>query len=193
MRILSDIANFQLTQIIVFGSLFLGAYYFSWYNDGSTLKKSIDDIQTNTQQVELQVNKKQGELENIKSFEKEVLAQEEDVKYFLNFIPSSLTFTDISTLLLREAKSSGVNVGLKKDEKVDKEEDSEYQTLSVQLAINGSFSQILLFLSKLTQQRRMLIVENIDMIINRQTQLIDAKLLVSAYRHDKKSKEKEEQ
>ena len=193
MRILSDIANFQLTQIIVFGSLFLGAYYFSWYNDGSTLKKSIDDIQTNTQQVELQVNKKQGELENIKSFEKEVLAQEEDVKYFLNFIPSSLTFTDISTLLLREAKSSGVNVGLKKDEKVDKEEDSEYQTLSVQLAINGSFSQILLFLSKLTQQRRMLIVENIDMIMNRQTQLIDAKLLVSAYRHDKKSKEKEEQ
>ena len=167
----------------------MGVYYFSWYNNGSTLKKSIDDIQMNTQQVEFQISKKQEELENIKTFEKEVLAQEEDVKYFLNFIPSSLTFTDISTLLLSEAKSSGVNVGLKKDEKVDKEKDSEYQTLSVQLAVNGSFSQILLFLSKLTQQRRILIVENIDMIINRQTQLIEAKLLVSAYRHDKKSKE----
>ena len=183
MRILIDIANFQFIQILVFGSLFLGIYYFTMYDDGSALRKTIADIQEKTQQVEEQVEKKQQKLEEVKTFEQEILSQEEAVKYFLNFIPSSLTFTDVSTLLINEAKSSGVNIEVKQDERIDEQDDSEYHTLNIQLTVNGAFSQILLFLSKLTEQKRILIVKDIGMKIDRHTQLIEANMSILAYRY----------
>ncbi len=196
MRLLFDLAHFGLIQIVVFGGFFLGVYYFTLYNDGSALQKSRADIQAGIQQTEAQVKKTQQELLDIKAFEKEVLNQEEDVKYLMNFIPSSLTFTDISDLLINEAKSSGVNIGLKRDESIDQKEGEEYHTLNVKLSVNGSFSQILLFLSKLTNQKRILIVHDIDMRVNRQTRLIEADMSISAYRYkgdQEEEKDTEEQ
>lgn len=155
------------------------------YSDGKQIERSIQTVQTNIQKVEDELTKKELEFKNIKLFEQEVLIQEQNVKYFLNFIPSSLTFTDVTTLLINEARSAGVNIFLKKDEKVDKKKESEYRVLNVKLTISGSFSQILLFLSKLTSQRRMLIVKNIDMTMKDTSQLIEANLTISAYRYEK--------
>ena len=185
MNILFDIARFRTIQIVVFGSFFMGIFYFTMYNDGSVLKKTIADVETNINQVEEQVNKTQKDLEDVGNFEKEILAQEEAVKYFLNFIPSSLTFTEVSTLLIKEAKSAGVNIEVKQDKRGHKQNDSEYQTLDVQLTVNGAFAQILLFLSNLTNQKRIIIVNNIDMKVDRVTQLIGANLNISAYRYEK--------
>ena len=185
MNILFDIARFRTIQIVVFGSFFMGIFYFTMYNDGSVLKKTIADVETNINQVEEQVNKTQKDLEDVENFEKEILAQEEAVKYFLNFIPSSLTFTEVSTLLIKEAKSAGVNIEVKQDKRGHKQNDSEYQTLDVQLTVNGAFAQILLFLSNLTNQKRIIIVNNIDMKVDRVTQLIGANLNISAYRYEK--------
>jgi len=153
------------------------------YDDGSALRKSIVEVQKKIEQVEQQVKRKQQELNEVKTFEQEILAQEEAVKYFLNFIPSSLTFTDVSALLINEAKSSGVNIEVKRDERVDERDDSEYNTLNIQLTVNGAFSQILLFLSKLTDQKRILVVKNINMRMNRQTQLVKAGMSILAYRY----------
>lgn len=185
MRILFDIANLKIFQIVIFGSFLLGIYYFTMYDDGSDLRGSIASIQTNIDQTSEQVSKKQKEIEDIKDFEQEVLSQEDIIKHFLNFIPSSLTFTDVSSLLIKEAKSAGINIEVKRDEQADKEENSEYSTLKVQLTVSGAFSQILLFLSKLTNQRRMLVVNNINMRMDRTSGLIGADLLISAYRYEK--------
>jgi len=183
LQLLINIANFQFIQILVFGSFFLGIYYFTVYDDGSALRKSIVEVQKKIEQVEQQVKRKQQELNEVKTFEQEILAQEEAVKYFLNFIPSSLTFTDVSALLINEAKSSGVNIEVKRDERVDERDDSEYNTLNIQLTVNGAFSQILLFLSKLTDQKRIHVVKNINMRMNRQTQLVKVGRSILAYRY----------
>lgn len=191
MRIFFDIARFRLIQIIVFGSLFVGVFYFTLYDDGSALRKEIEGIRTNTNQVVAEVEKKKQELEDVKVFEQETINEEEVVKSFLNFIPSSLTYTEVSTLLIEEAKSAGVNIGVKQDRQLHKSGDTEYKTLNVQLEISGSFSQILLFMSKLTAQRRILVVQDINMGINRENQLIEARLSIAAYRYEKKEGEGE--
>ncbi len=194
MRILFDIANFGIIQLLVFGGLFVGIFYFTSYNDGSHIKKAIEDIESNIQKVSKQNQQKQKEIQDVKMFEKEIMAQEKDVKFLLDFIPKSLTYTDISNLLITTANRSGVNIDVKQDQKVESREDSEYHILSIQLAVSGAFSHILLFLSKLTDQRRMLIVNNVTMRVERETQLIKADLNISAYRYkelDKKQTEEE--
>ena len=190
MRFLFDISRFHLAQIIVFGSFLCGIFYFTLYDKGDGLKTSMQGIKTNIEDTEKQVKKEQKALEDIKAFEKETLAQEEDIRYFLNFIPSSLTFTEVSTLLINEAKAAGINIEVKQDRQSRQNVDSEYQTLDIQLTVKGSFSQILLFLSKLTNQRRILVVNNINMRVDKD-QLIGASLDISAYRYNEKKDEAE--
>lgn len=192
MRVLFDIAKLQIIQILIFGSVFLGIYYFTLYDDGSRLRQLILDVQSNIDTTETKVKKKEKELEDIKEFEREILAEEQVIKYFLNFIPESLTYTDLSSLLIKSAEFTGVNIEVKKDQKVKKQKDSEYQTLQIQLAIDGSFSQIMLFLSKLTAQRRILVLKEIDMNIDQASRLIKANLNILAYRYQKIEKKEEE-
>ncbi len=191
MRFLSDLAHFTVVQILVFGSFLLGVYYFVWYDDGSSLRSSIADVQTNIEQTSEKINTKKEELENVKSFEREILNEEDVVKQFLNFIPSSLTFTEVSSLLINEATSSGINIEVKKDQKVEEKEDSDYHTLTVRLTVSGAFAQILLFLSKLTSQKRMFVVRSIDMRIDGDTGLREADLLIDTYRYEKRSRQEE--
>lgn len=184
MNFLFSLANFQLFSIIVFGGFFLGGYYFAFYDDGSALEKAISDVQTQTRQVEGDISKTQKEIENVKIFEREIKTQQKAVRYFLNYIPNSLTFTEIYTLVLQTAKSSGVNIEVKKDQQteVQETEDTEYHALTVELKISGAFSQIVLFLSQLTTQKRILIVNNIDMRVERPSPLITADIELMAYR-----------
>ena len=191
MRILLDISNFTIIQIIAFGCLFLGIYYFTMYDDGSSLKDSIVEIQADIEEVSGKVVEKREELEKIKIFEREVLNQENVVKQFLHFIPSSLTYTEVSSLLIKEAKSSGINIEVKRDERIGVKKGSEYSTLTVRLKISGAFSQILLFLSKLTSQKRILVVNSINMQIDRETGLRQADLQIDTYRYELGSEEEE--
>lgn len=192
MRIIFDIARFRFIQILVFGSFLVGLFYFTIYDDGSELRKAIAEVKTKIQQTEAQVAKQQKELDELKIFEQEILNEQEAVKYFLNFIPNSLTFTEVSTLLISEAKSAGVNIEVKQDKQTTQKKDSEYHTLGVQLTVNGAFAQILLFLSRLTDQKRILVVNNIDMRVNQQSQLIGANLNISAYRYEELNKKSED-
>ena len=187
MRILFDIAYFSFIQILVIGGFLFGVFYFTLYDDGKSLRDSITAAKTGIETAKKQLEQKQKELKDIKSFETEVLSQEEVIKQFLNFVPSSLTFTDMFSLLTKEAKSSGVNIIDKRDERIEDVGDSEYQTLNIKLTVEGAFPQVLLFLSKLTGQRRMLIINNIDMNnANAENQIIKTNLLISAYRYEVK-------
>lgn len=183
MKIFFDIARFKFIQILVFGAVFLGVYYFTLYDDGSFLNTQIEGVQNQINQSEGKVKEKEEELRNVREFEKEILAEEDVIKHFLNFIPESLTYTDLSALLIKSAKITGVNIELKRDEETNvNTESSEYETLKIELTINGSFSQIMFFLSKLTSQRRILILKKINMQIH-ENRSIKANLSVLAYRY----------
>lgn len=192
MKIFLDLARLQLFQVLTFGSLLLGVFYFTLYDDGTQLEKLIAGVQGNIDQVEVNIKKKEEELEEVKNFEKEVIAQEEVIKYFLNFIPESLTYTDLSSLLIKAAEFTGINIEVKQDQRVHSQEEKDYQTLKIQLAVDGSFSQIMFFLSKLTEQKRMLILNKIDMNIDQGSSLIKAKMRIIAYRYYKPKQPKKE-
>ena len=192
MKILFDLARLQFLQIFVFGGIFIGVYYFTLYDDGAYLDKLIKDVQSNIEQTEVKIKKKEEDLETVKEFEREILSEEEVVKYFLNFIPESLTYTELTSLLIKSAEFTGINIELKQDQKVQVREESEYQTLKIKLTINGSFSQIMFFLSRLTVQKRMLILQKINITIDRTSRLIKADLNIIAYRYNKRQQKEEE-
>ena len=162
MKLLLGLGTTSLMQIIVFGGFFMGVYYFSFYDDGENLRKEIQQLQSQIQTVQGQIKNTEIELENVLVFKREIENEREVVEAFLNFVPSSLTFNEVSALIINQARLSGVNIESKEDQSLVKLSDVNYETLTINMKIQSSFYQLMLFLSKLTEQKRMLIVDQID-------------------------------
>ena len=179
-----SLAHFQLTQIIVLGGLALGIFYFTAYDDGTVLHQSIENIQNQVKKVEGDVAKVKEDIERVKLFKKEVSNNKKVIKFFLNYIPSSLTFTEISSLVNKQALSSGVNIESKEDSQYkDQEENTEYDVLNLKLKVSGSFAQIMFFLSKLTAQKRLLIVNKIKLNVASANKQVMSDINLLAYRY----------
>ncbi|MGI9548437.1 MAG: type 4a pilus biogenesis protein PilO [Bdellovibrionales bacterium] len=191
MKFIVNIANFDFVQIIVFGCLLMGVYWMLIFNDGSELNKQISDTENQVQQLEASVIKKQKEIKSLEDFKKEVSLKEKTVSYFLNYIPNELSSIDIFALLNKEAKVTGVNIEDKQDQASLTQE--AYEILRIKLKVSGSFPQVVLFLSQLTKQKRILIVDNVSMRVAQDKRLIFADLDVFAFRYmAEKEKEIEE-
>ena len=185
MGFLMGFAHFQIAQILVFGGLALGAFYFLAYDDGTLLRQSIADVKNQVQQAEAEVSKVSAEIDRVKLFEAEVLTHKKAIKIFLNYIPVNLTFNEISYLVNKQAQSSGVNIESKQDNQFKDKgdtEDTEYDILNMNLQVSGSFSQIMFFLSKLTAQERLLVVNRINLNISSQSTQIMSDINLLAYR-----------
>ncbi|MDE0092423.1 MAG: type 4a pilus biogenesis protein PilO [Oligoflexia bacterium] len=192
MGFLTGLAHFQLAQVIVLGGFALGLFYFIGYNDGTVLRQTIVDIKNQVTQVEGETVKFQREIDEVKLFEQEVANNRKIIKFFLNYIPVSLTFTEISYLVNTQAQSSGVNIESKEDNQLgDDQEDSEYDILNIKLKVSGSFSQIMFFLSKLTDQERLLVVNRINLNISPESKQIMSDINLLAYRYKENIEEQE--
>jgi len=181
--LLHSFIHLGFSQIIVFGGFFTGVYYFVSYDDGTSKKQAIEQSQTEMSKTSNTLKQKQIDLENLKEFEKKINNEKEVIKRFLDYIPNSLTYQDFSALLNSEARSSGVNIVEKKDRPIQKKDKSEYDILKIQFKVSGAFTQILVFLSRLTAQKRMLIVNDMEMKSSRDSQIIEAQISISAYRY----------
>jgi len=193
MTFLLSFANNSLIQIFVFGSFFLGLFYFSFYDDGTDLRNEIQGVRSQIQTVQGGVQKTKTEIENVLVFKAGLEKEEELVKALLNYTPEKLLFNEISILLNNEALSSGVNIESRRDGSVDDIPNTEYQALSLDIELTSSFSQLMIFLSKLTQQPRILIVESIDVKIYKTKDLLSTRIKLLAYRYKKPELEAENQ
>ena len=181
---LGSFAYIPLSQVLVLGVFFTGVYYFSLYDDGSNLKKQIQDVETQVQTVEQNIAQAGKELRDLTLFKDEIQKQEQFIKAFINFIPSSLTFTDISVLVIQQARLAGVNISSKRDVQFKQYKDTDYEFLTMQLEVIGSFSQLMFFLSKLTEQKRILIVNEIN-ISMAENKIVRANINLIAFRYKK--------
>lgn len=187
MKFLFTLYHLKLIQIIVSGTALLGLYFFAFYDNGSLSERSIEQLMSNIKQKDVKIEKLEEQLVLVKKIEQSFKEDQAQVNKLLSFIPKKLTYTDISILLNKEANDSGINIENRTDQAATQNDNAEYQILKIQLKIKGSFVQIMLFLSRLTSQDKLIIVKKIDMQIQDKTSLIVANLSVEAYRYNEKN------
>lgn len=182
-QFLSNIATMGFIQINILGSFLTGVYYFTLYNDGSQLKKETTEIQTRIQAVDLKIKKQREEVTRLENYKKAIDREARAIQYFLSYIPNEYTAIDVFHFLTNEAKNAGINIEDKADQGI---QDGEfYDALKVQVRVAGSFSQVLLFLSRLTAQKKILVVNNIQLSLlgGEDDHWISANMTVYAYRY----------
>ena len=193
MNFLNDISNLTLTQILVFGSVLAGGFYFTFYNKGDGLKGQIENEHIEFQKAEAALKQQKNELVKLKQFEADLKKDERSVNVFLDYISEQMTSIEMSHFIEREAGVAGVNVTQKQHMRESRDGDKDFYTLKAKLKIVGSFQQIVFFLSKLTAQKRILSVTSININSNPADQYVTADMSVSAFRYKPPEKKKDEE
>ena len=181
MGLVNDISNLNAFQMVVFGSVLTGVFYFSLYNDGSALKRQTEEVRSQIQTAEKDLEKKQEELDRLIQFERDLEVDEKSIGIFLEYIPEEMTTVDMFRFITKEAKLSGVNIEDKRDNGMKEEE--LFSSLKISLRVSGSFPQIVFFLSRLTAQERILLVDTIQVESFQSNRLVKASMNIYAFRY----------
>lgn len=180
------IARLNVVEIIAFGGLLFGLYYFLQFQDN--IEKSIKKLEAKeTQQAKVgkDKNTKQKELDDRLKFKQKMDLKEEAILHFLNFVPNDLTPSNLFAYLDEEAKLAGINIQDKQDR--DSLDLQDYTGLRMDVKVKGSFSQVLLFLSKLTSKKRIIVVDEIDIRL-KEGGAVSAEIKLLSFKYNKKDK-----
>jgi Tfp pilus assembly protein PilO len=116
----------------------------------------LNDIQ----QKALKIDKEIEEIRALKA------AQEKDAErlnVFLGFIPEKLSNFEMMRTLSNEAKAVGVNINSIKDSGQTSGKTGEfYEEIGVDISLEGSFAQLLLFLSNLTRLNQIVTLNTLE-------------------------------
>lgn len=156
-------------KAVLFGLIVAAVYYFALYNSGADLEAFI-------QQTRDQVSAKEAELTTIKNAiadaerlqtAKKNLGEELDV--VLKAIPEQLTNVDLMRVLSNEAKSVGVNIlSINTVNNVVAAPQTTgpkpfFAPVAVTVSLEGSYNQLMLFLSNLTKTDRIITVSALNL------------------------------
>ncbi len=155
MKLEDRIKNLTTQQTIIATFVIAAAYFFLVFGGGGRIddqiKKSKKDFKTKEQTL---INTEMA-MQNAAKFQEEVRRTNARFKEMLEFIPVDFSIADFMQLLSTEAESSGNKV-VQIQPRLTDQEPALYEELLVELTIEGTYSQILTFLSRLTKINRII-------------------------------------
>ncbi len=155
MKLEDRIKNLTTQQTIIATFVIAAAYFFLVFDGGGRIddqiKKSKKDFKTKEQTL---INTEMA-MQNAAKFQEEVRRTNARFKEMLEFIPVDFSIADFMQLLSTEAESSGNKV-VQIQPRLTDQEPALYEELLVELTIEGTYSQILTFLSRLTKINRII-------------------------------------
>jgi Tfp pilus assembly protein PilO len=180
--------KFKTAPVIVF--LFLGLLPAAGLYFTSTFD-SIEVMDRKIKAAKSELQKREGELAQVKKiandrekFEQEFNHIGEQLQIALTLLPTEMDNETILNRIYDEARAAGVSLtSVEPKESVKKE---FYEELLVEVALEGSYAQHLLFLSYIAKIPRIVKIRDVDLIINRfvdQVPVLTLKGMLVAYRY----------
>ena len=109
-KLYERLAYYSMIQIIGFGLIAAGIYYFIGYDDGATIHAQIVSISNQIQQEETKKKDTEATLKEEASMKDSVGQLSQQYQDISRRLPSALNSIDINRSIDTFAKSAGVNV-----------------------------------------------------------------------------------
>jgi len=131
-------------------------YYFSLYNDGAQEDKQIKTLGTTIDQKQKELTEAQEVAKDEGQFQKEVNFVSNQLRAALEYLPADLEVEDIHRRLTTEVRSSGIRLisFQKSADKQTGESGAFFETLEMDIELEGSFPQVTLFLANISKIKR---------------------------------------
>ncbi|MGE0527149.1 MAG: type 4a pilus biogenesis protein PilO [Bdellovibrionales bacterium] len=158
---LTDVLSRISTQRAALIGVLLGVfYYFLMYDDGANLRNAIAQSEAQKTQLQAQIKESQDKLDRAAVYKKAAAEVGNTISKLLTLIPDKFNMADLMRIVSNEAKVAGTSLTTLKPGKVNiSEVANEFQELTVELDMSGSFLQHMVFLSNLTKINQILIIK----------------------------------
>ena len=160
-----QLGEFTWSKVIVGGLIAAGAYWGLYYDDGSNLENAIKGLQGQYTESERQLRETKEAMADAEKFEKAVRQNEVQFEKVLEYLPQEINSNELTRLVNQQAQLSGPRVQSTKA--IDSIERKEfYEMTRLDFALQGSFSQVVLFLSSLSKIQRLLTFDKLKIRVN---------------------------
>ncbi len=148
-------------MIFISGVLASG-YWFFIYDAGLNIIQETDGIRNQIIQTDKNIKKKEEEIKQAVIFDNSVRQLGKELELFYEYFPYQLTNRQLFQDLTRLSKDSGLEIMSMKGSSRRQQKTELYETLTVQLIVEGEFAEFLSFLSKLTDLDKVVTVQNVN-------------------------------
>lgn len=162
MNITRALGQMSPGRAILFGCALAGIYYFLMYDGGTSIIQNIATRKESIDKVKLELATAKQKLERAQVFEQTSKQLGQTLHSVLSYVPENTNNSDLMKIVSNEVKTSGARL-LKMRGIEEPESTSFYQAISVEVELQGSFVQHMLFLSNLTRLDQILTVDRLNM------------------------------
>lgn len=164
---MAKIAALDWLKVVGVGIALAVGYYFLMYNDGATLTADIATAQTRLSTATRQLGETEKALADAARFETEVQGLARQFGKIVDFMPSTVTSADLTTIINKQIQLAGVRaVSIKPSSELQRVD--FYEMSRVQLELSGSFAQIVTFLSYISRVPRLLTFEGTNLTLSQE-------------------------
>lgn len=184
-----QLRNLTMTKCLVVSLVLAGFYYAGAYNDGTALETQIAGMDQQLSANQTEVAAVQKAIQDAERYEKTMAALGKEMEVVLKAIPKDISSVDLMKIISNEAKVVGVEINSLGDSRGNPENSTAlYVPVAVDLAIKGTYNQVMLFLSNLTKLDKIINTANLTLTAQSvttptQSPSIDLKVLVEAYKY----------
>lgn len=149
-----DLLNrLEITQAFLIGLVLTVMYYFLMFDNGQAILQQVDDLKKQYQSQQVTLKKIKKALEDKRRFEQEAEEINTNLEAFLRYFPSE---SDQNKLMKEVSQSAEVHqVTVLSLKPVDRApEFPSYPETAFSFEVEGTFNQIMGFISNLTQLKR---------------------------------------
>ena len=162
MNIVRALGNLTPMRALMFGLGLTGIYYFFMFDGGSIISASIVKHTEDIGKIKLELASAKQKLERAQIFEKTSKQLGQTLHSVISYVPENTNHSDLMRIISNEVKTSGARL-VKMRGIEEPISTTFYQTVSVEVELQGSFVQHMLFLSNLTRVDQILTVDKLMM------------------------------
>lgn len=142
-------------QRVLIGSLILGAiYFFTMYNDGSGIEKQIKTVDEEIKTEEVKAKASDAAIKEVEQIRTAVGELSEQFKMVSQAMPSEIQMSDMIRAVDTTSRASGVSIKTKEPKPITNF--GYYEEIPLRITMEGSFSEITMFLYYMASQERIM-------------------------------------
>ncbi len=159
---LKVLSNFGIGFVILMSGAIAGVYYVLKYDDGSSIKNKIVQLETKKDETKKRILSLESEIKEIREVSETINRTGDEFNKFLRLIPEKLTSSIVLNHLNSLVKKSGVSLkDIRSHNRAEKKD--FYEKIKISITVEGFYNQVLYFLSHLTSLEEIITVDNLTM------------------------------
>lgn len=161
-------------------------YFMFFFDSGETLRKALDKLNNDVQAAQTAALKAQQALKEVEDLRKLVIGLGEQFKMATQQLPTDLPMTEVIRTVDILARSAGISIKSKQPVPPLVKEKDIVETIPLRVGLEGSYSEIVLFLYYLSITERITRLGDFDIKLptdpNGQAKKLTSNLEVLSYR-----------